>query len=142
MNKLRKILSFRVWRLIFLSLLILILIGLPFKNVAQNSPLEMLKKSPIIVDGHVLFKVGSLQNFSAEQRAEIINKALAEEVVSSEPIKIVIVQDSQQTVIRNKTTERHLLSVTEVDVIEGINSFEQATIWKKHLAKALERGLP
>ncbi|MCH2245124.1 MAG: mechanosensitive ion channel [Crocosphaera sp.] len=140
MNKLRKLLSFRVWRLIILSLLILIIIGLPFKNVAQNTTLEMLQKSPIIVDGYVLFKVGSLPNFRAEERAEIINTALAEEVFSSEPIKIVIVQDSQQTAIRNQTTKRHLLSVTEVDVIEGINSFEQATIWKNHLNKALARG--
>ncbi|MEA5532614.1 mechanosensitive ion channel domain-containing protein [Crocosphaera sp. XPORK-15E] len=128
------------WKLILISLLTLMLTWLPLPISAQSPTLNSLDKSPIIVDGIVLFQVGSLNNFSAQQRADIINKTLAEEVLSPEPVELIIFQDLQQTVIRNYTTKRHLLSVTEVDVIEGINSFEQAVIWKKHLSQALERG--
>ncbi|MCH2232160.1 MAG: hypothetical protein MK105_17625 [Crocinitomicaceae bacterium] len=71
-----------------LSFLVLFIIGFSFVILAQNPPLETLQKSPIIVDGRVLFKVGSLPNFSTEQRAEIINKTLAQEVRSPEPIDL------------------------------------------------------
>ncbi|MDJ0732305.1 MAG: hypothetical protein QNJ33_20205 [Crocosphaera sp.] len=128
------------WLFIFLSLLMLSLTVFPWGILAQSSSLDIMNKAPILVDGDVLFKVGSFNNFSAQQRADIINNTLAQEVRSPEPVELVIVQDSQPTVIRNQTTKRHLLSVTEVDVIEGTNTFEQAIIWKNHLNKALQRG--
>ncbi|MGB5594033.1 MAG: mechanosensitive ion channel domain-containing protein [Crocosphaera sp.] len=113
---------------------------LPWPILAQSPTINTTEKAPIVVDGYVLFQVGSLRNFSAQQRASIINDILAEEVRSPLPVKIIVFQENQQTVIRNQTTKRHLLSVTEVDVISGSNTFEQAVIWKEHLEKALERG--
>ncbi|MEA5511503.1 mechanosensitive ion channel domain-containing protein [Crocosphaera sp. UHCC 0190] len=122
------------------TLLTLMIIWLPLSISAQSPNLNPTEKAPIVVDGHVLFQVGSLNNFSAQQRANVINEILAEEVRSLEPVDIIVFQNRQQTVIRNHTTKRHLLSVTEVDVIAGSNPFEQAVIWKKHLEKALKQG--
>ena len=139
-GKLIKRLIWSRWLFIFLNLLMLSLTVFPWGILAQSSPLYLMDKAPILVDGDVLFKVGSFNNFSAQQRADIINKTLDQEVRSPEPVELVIVQDSQPTVIRNQITKRHLLSVTDVDVIEGINSVEQAVIWKNYLTQALQRG--
>ncbi len=128
------------WKLILLSLFVLMLTWLHQQVLAQSPTINTTEKAPIVVDGYVLFQVGSLRNFSAQQRANIINDILAEEVRSPLPVNIIVFQENQHTVIRNQTTKRHLLSVTEVDVISGSNTFEQAVIWKEHLKKALERG--
>ncbi len=128
------------WKLIWLSLLTLVLTWFPLSISAQNSIIEPPQKDPIVVDGRVLFQVGSINNFTAQQRANIINKTLAQEVQATETFDLFVFQENQQTVIRNETTQRHLLSVTEADVITASNTFEQALIWKKELEEALERG--
>ncbi|HAC64073.1 MAG TPA: mechanosensitive ion channel protein MscS, partial [Cyanothece sp. UBA12306] len=128
------------WKLILLALLTLILTVFPGAISAQSPLINSTEKAPIIVDGRMLFEIGSISNFSAQQRANIINETLAEEVRTSQPVEVVVFEENEQTVIRNLTTKRHLLSVTPADVISGSDTFEQAIIWKKILEKALQRG--
>lgn len=127
-------------KLIFLGLFALILAISPISILAQNPILNSTEKAPIVVDGRVLFEVGSISNFSAQQRASIINDILAEEVRSPDPVDVVIFDENQRTVIRNQATKRHLLTVTSADVIAGSNTFEQALVWKKYLERSLQQA--
>lgn len=123
------------WTLVLVSFLILGLTLLPLPSAARN-----INKAGIVIDGRVIFEVGAISHFSASERADIINKALAEEVRSQNPLKLTVVQENQQTIIRNQATERHLLTVTKADVISASNPLGQALLWRESLENSLKQG--
>ncbi len=125
---------------VLLSLLALVLTLMPIKSEAQISGANPTEKSPVVVDGKVLFEVGDLPNYAAAKRAEIINKALEQEVRSPEAVRIEVVWENQQVVIRNLHSQQHLLTVTEADVISASSPFTQAIVWRGHLEAALGQG--
>lgn len=130
----------RDWLPLVLGILILVLTLLPISSQAQTPANKETEKAPIVLDGRILFEVGKLGNFTADKRADIINETLEREVRSPEPIKVEVIQENQQTVIRNYPTERQLLTVTEADVIAASSIQGQALIWRNIVENALKRG--
>jgi potassium-dependent mechanosensitive channel len=115
-----------------LILLTLVLILIPNYSLAQSN-----QKAPIVVDGREIFIIGGLENFTANERAKIINESLQKELNSSLSSQLEIIETNQETVIRSKTSQRHLLTVTKNDVIEASSVFNQALIWEEKLTSAL-----
>jgi len=109
-----------------------------------KSPIASLeRKANIVLDGQKLFEIGSSGNFYAADRAEKINSLLRIKVKqfsqSSEPLKVTVAKQSDWTVIR--VNNRHLLTVSENDLIPGIMPQEQAETWQKQIELALDRAI-
>ncbi|MEM8717721.1 MAG: mechanosensitive ion channel domain-containing protein [Cyanobacteria bacterium P01_G01_bin.39] len=98
------------------------------------------QKAPIVLDGQVLFSVGSFGNFSAQERAAQINQALIKTVKSSMPIRIGLVKVDEQITIQNTATKKHLLTVTKSDVITAATPHNQALLWVNNIQKVVKRG--
>jgi small-conductance mechanosensitive channel len=133
--KLKHILDF-----FFKALLILSLLINAHPTLAQDTLAEDSDKAMIMLDGKFLFKVGSIENFTAEERAELINSNLAKEVNSLRPLKLEVFLENGQTVIRNIPDNKHILNVTESDVISGTTVLDQAKVWQNILQNNLIQG--
>ncbi len=107
---------------------------------AQSDQTNNTERAEIVVDGKVLFEIGDFNNYTSADRAKQINQILEEEVHSPKPVKLSVFQENQQIVIRNRTTERHILTVTQGDVIGESTTFSQALIWSNTLQNALRQG--
>lgn len=116
------------------------LIVIPTFAQAQTTNLNTPSKAPIVVDGQVIFTVGKFGIFSASERAEQINQSLIETLSSSKEITISIVMVEQQITIQNTSSKRHLLTVTQADVISAATPYNQALLWKNKIQKTLNRG--
>lgn len=121
---------------------ILILAGNALPTAAQL--LGNSAKAPIVIDGRPLFNVGSSGNFTAEERAEIINQILAQEleasILANQPVELVIKEEQQQTILQSANSRRNLLTVTQADVIPGNTIARQAEQWRQELTQALEQA--
>lgn len=117
-----------------------LLIVIPSLVQAQVTNPRASIKAPIVVDGQVLFNVGGFGTFSAQERAEQINQALTNTIGSSEQITIEIVKIDEQITIQNANHKRHLLTVTQADVISAANPYNQALLWKNKIQKAVNQG--
>ena len=97
------------------------------------------RKADIVLDGRKLFEISSSGNFSATQRAEKINSLLQTKLKqyknASQPIDVTVAKQSNWTVIR--VNNRHLLTISENDLIPGMMAQEQAEIWQEQLKSAL-----
>ncbi|MEM7591105.1 MAG: mechanosensitive ion channel domain-containing protein [Cyanobacteria bacterium P01_A01_bin.83] len=98
------------------------------------------QKAPIVLDGQVLFRVGSFGNFSAQERAAQINQALINTVQSPMPIKIGLIEVDEQITIQNTSDKKHLLTVTKSDVITAATPYNQALLWVNDIQKVVDRG--
>ena len=56
------------WTVVLLSLLALVLTLMPIKSEAQISGANPMEKSPVVVDGKVLFAVGDFGNATRKVR--------------------------------------------------------------------------
>lgn len=134
----------RRWAIVLLGLLTLLLTFMPISGSAQPAVVNDTNKAPVMIDGVKLFEVGAFGNFSAAERADLINQALAEEVRSPDAVKIEVVSEDQQTIIRSQGDGReesnHLLTVTKADVISAPSTLPQAISWQKKLEAALEKA--
>lgn len=103
-------------------------------------------RAPIMVDGRIIFRVGSIDGFSAETRASTTNEKIEQILRTTppdEPIEVLSRQVGELTTIRiqnNPRTSEHLLTVTEGDFIRGIQPMDQAHIWQDRLQAALEQA--
>ncbi len=135
----------RRWMLVLLGALTLLL-TLGFPSLAQTS--SSAAEAPVVLDGRVLFQVRNSGNFSAAERAAIINNNLEQEVRSRESLKIEVVQENQRSIIRSSASSngvppqegRDLVTVTEGDVIPGTSLARQANIWRNVIEEALQQG--
>ena len=118
----------------------LLIILIPANSSAQTSLTNQEEKAPIVIDGREQFLIGKVENYSASERASIINEALAEQLRSPQDIILTVVQLNGQTVIRSKTTESHIMTVTATDVISGTNVITQAQVWQNKLEAALKQA--
>ena len=122
-----------------LSSLLVLIIGMPpgwAQSTAASSP-----TANVVIDGRVLFRVGSIHNFSAEQRANSANADLQRALrttPSETQIPVNIVQRDLLTTIR--VNNRHLLTVTDGDFMVGVTPKEQAQEWAEILQSALARA--
>ncbi|MGB3494025.1 MAG: mechanosensitive ion channel domain-containing protein [Elainellaceae cyanobacterium] len=98
-------------------------------------------QSPVMVDGRVLFRVGSIEGFSADVRADNANSKIDRAVATTSPeqaIEITTRQEGDLTTIR--LDDQHLLTVTEGDFVPGVKPTEQARIWETQLQSAIDRA--
>jgi len=117
-----------------------LLIAIPMFAQAQVNNLNSSIKASVVIDGEVVFQVGKFGEFSAHERAEQINQALIDTLNSSTKIDIDLVTVDGQVTIKNVSTHKHLLTVTQADVISAANSYNQALLWKNKIQKTLDRS--
>ncbi len=131
----------RFWKMVLLGGLTLLLTLISVPSLAQSPLVNDNNKAPVVLDGRVLFEIGNFgNNYTAAKRADSINKALAEEVRSPKLADIEVIQENDLILIRARLSQRHLLTVTEGDVIQGPSRLSQANVWRDTLEAALRQG--
>ncbi|MBP0003037.1 MAG: mechanosensitive ion channel [Cyanobacteria bacterium SBC] len=123
-------------RLIVLGFLMLGLLGFTTPVLAQMQT-DGRETAPVVLDGRFVLEVSSSGNFSAEERADRANQILQNTVTES-PHTVRIVTLNGSTTLR--LNDVHLLTVTEGDIMPGIEIEEQARAWKRSIETALERA--
>ncbi len=123
-----------------LTVLLICFLSLNGDSFAQDTPIQVKQKAIIVLDGKYLFKVGSIENFTAQERAELINSNLLEQVNSSQKLSLQVFVENEQTVIRNLADNKHILNVTKSDVISGTTIEEQAQVWRNILQNNVIQG--
>ncbi|WP_264323542.1 mechanosensitive ion channel domain-containing protein [Romeriopsis navalis] len=117
---------------------------LVFNLVLQPVAAELASPPPqagVVVDGRILFKLGDIDGFTAESRANLANNLLQQAIQDADvdqPIPVTIVQRDELTTIRIKN--RHLLTVTKGEVMMGVTASEQAEEWVAVLRKSLRQA--
>ncbi|MGB3533366.1 MAG: mechanosensitive ion channel domain-containing protein [Microcoleaceae cyanobacterium] len=111
---------------------------------AQTPETEVASpKVPVVLDGRELFKVGPAGDFSAEERATLINNLLQEKLdqnlLKGQSVNVGIQQQEGSTVL--KVNNRYLISVTEKDLMPGMTPQEKAGGWQEKVKVALEKSL-
>ncbi|MGB3238568.1 MAG: mechanosensitive ion channel domain-containing protein [Geitlerinemataceae cyanobacterium] len=104
--------------------------------------------APIVVDGRVLFRIGSVEDFSAQKRARYVDEMLEQQIQGGQPISVEIAEQDGYSVLR--LGDALLLTVTEQDVPDRagvwlesqqqIWMLQQANVWKQAIDTALERS--
>ncbi len=103
--------------------------------------LSFSTKGPIMVDGRMVFKVGSIDGFSAEVRASNANRKiqqLLDRQSPTQPADVTIQQQGELTTIR--LNGQHLLTVTGGDYMAGVSPQEHARDWQQQLQMALQQA--
>jgi potassium-dependent mechanosensitive channel len=102
--------------------------------IAQSTP----AKAAIVLDGQRLFQVAESGQFSAQERANLVNLRLQEAIRSSEPIDVRTEERNQQpTLLLNN---RYLLTITKRDIAPGLTPAEQAALWERELQQAIQQA--
>lgn len=109
----------------------------------QDSPNEVaaVPRAPIVLDGRELFSVGELARFTAAERAAFANQVLADQIrraPTAPPIRVRATRRDNLMTLR--VAGRHLLTVTDEDLVGGISAEEQAEEWVQALQEALNRA--
>ncbi len=134
----------RRWAMVLLGVLTLLLTWVPVPSSAQTpSPTPSVNntaEAPVVVDGQVLFNVKNVGNFTAAERAQSINKALEEEVLSKRAVELEVVPEGEKLNIRSRTSDRVLVTMTEADVIPGNEKLKQAAQWQRSIKTALQQS--
>ena len=102
------------------------------------APALATEQASVSIDGIVLFQVGSAEQFTAKQRAELINFQLGQIVSSQEPVEVEIQQQNKSPIII--VNQQYLLTVTQADVVKNNTPQEQAEVWSVELEKALKQA--
>ncbi len=130
----------RRWSVVLLGILVLLLTLVPVPSLAQTAPANNAAEASVVLDGQVLFEVKNSGNFTAAQRAEIINKALEQEVFSKGAVDIEVAREGDKVLIRSRTSDRVLVTMTEADVIPGNELSKQAAVWENSIETTLRRS--
>ncbi len=123
--------------------LVLLLSGLSLwqPTLAQLPVSPNTDKADVVLDGRVLFRLGGIEGFTAQDRADFANDSLQwvlQAESSERPIRVRVVPSGELTTLR--VNSRHLLTVTEGDFMVGLTSREQAEEWANILQVALQRA--
>ncbi|WP_375494499.1 mechanosensitive ion channel family protein [uncultured Nostoc sp.] len=118
----------------FYLVVILLVIGLWLSpGMAQTG-----SKAAVVVDGYQIFQVSESGEFSARERANLINLQLKEAVKSDKAIQVKIEERNQLPTIL--LGARYLLTVTKNDTLPGSTSDEQASLWAKQIEEVLQQS--
>lgn len=105
----------------------------------QSSP-----KADVVIDGRVLFRLGSLEDVSAEERANFANQALWQVLENAQrqptPSPIRVRTRQQDGLVTLRANGRHLLTVTSGDLMAGVLPQERADVWADSLQRALDQA--
>ncbi|MEM9217546.1 MAG: mechanosensitive ion channel domain-containing protein [Cyanobacteria bacterium P01_F01_bin.150] len=107
----------------------------------SEQDIEEKAKASIMVDGRVLFKVGSITSFSATQRADIANTELERTLRKTPPdVPIRLNVNTQGELTTIWISDRLLLTMTEGDFMLGDDPQAQAKEWVALLNQALRQA--
>ena len=124
---------------VLLSLLLSVSIGLQ-PGIAQSAPLSA-PTADVVLDGRVLFRLGSIDGFTAERRANSANANLNRALRTTPPNTLVRVNVSRRDSLTTiRVNNRHLLTVTDSDFMVGVTPTEQAQEWTEILQAAFARA--
>jgi potassium-dependent mechanosensitive channel len=128
-----------IWCSIFLCSLGLIYFS--HSPLQAATPAVPTTQAAIVLDGRTLFEVSDAGTFKAKERAEIVNRQLAETLKSSQlsnpPTVRIEERDQQQTLLLN---DSYLLTVTTKDTAN--NSIpQQADRWAETIRNNLQTAL-
>ena len=120
-----------------------LLIALPHTPVAAQTtvPETTPQRAPILVDGHTLFHVRGLADYSAAERARSANRSIRAQIRHNpgpDPIPVTVVEDGGLTSLR--LAQRHLLTITGRDLVGGLSRRTQAQLWQERLGEALQQA--
>lgn len=90
---------------------------------------------PVVVDGEVLFRVGASGGISATDRATFIHDEIYAAIAAPELPSVTIGGRSKLPTIN--LDDRHLLTVTEADILPGQDVYDQALRWKDIIEQTL-----
>ena len=140
MKQKNKIIEKLILLVVFTVIFIVFIISDINFSSAQTNPNQNNEKAMVMLDGNFLFKVGDIDNFTAQERAELIDHNLAKAVNGFHPIRLEVFLENEQTVIRNISNNQHILNVTKSDVISGTTTLDQAKVWRDLLQANLLQG--
>ena len=120
------------------ALAVLLMLGLAgaFPALGQT---PLFQEADVVVDGRVLFRLGSIDDFSAQERADFANQALRQ-VLRSQTAPIRVRMQRQEGLTTVRANGRHLLTVTSGDLMAGVPPGEQAELWISRLQAALDQA--
>ena len=102
------------------------------------TPALATEEAPVSIDGRLVFQVGKTEQFTARERADLINFRLRQIVSSQELVQVTIQERNKSpTIIVN---QKYLLTVTQADVVNNKTPEEQAEAWKEQLDKVLQQA--
>lgn len=117
-----------------IKILILILLSL----LLIVAPALATEQAPVSIDGRLLFQVGSAEQFTAGQRADLINFRLRQIVLSQEPVEVGIEELNKSPIII--VNQQYLLTVTQADVVDNNSPQQQAEAWIMRLDEGLQQA--
>lgn len=131
--------------LILLFSLTLLLTGLALPSHAEITIGRSFDTAPIVLDGKVLFQISKLTEFSAKDRAKQANDSLAQAIrdfaVAQDSPAVPTVKVTPGALPTLRLADRHLLTVTDRDVMLGQDAMEQAVEWQSKINRAIATGL-
>ncbi|WP_414529106.1 mechanosensitive ion channel family protein [Nodularia chucula] len=102
------------------------------------APVLATETASVSIDGRTVFEVGKTEQFSAQERAELINLRLRQIVLSQKPVEVEIEElNKSPTIIIN---QQYLLTVTQADVVNNNTLQEQAEQWVTELDDVLNQA--
>ncbi|NET29918.1 mechanosensitive ion channel family protein [Okeania sp. SIO1I7] len=125
-----------IFKFIIFSTIALILISLMI--FTPGAALVEFKNStaPVVLDGRPILKISSAGEYTAQKRAELIEKKLLTAVSSSKPIDLKVKTDEKLPTIW--LNDAYLLTVTQKDVFPGSNLKEQTEIWVEKIEDSVK----
>jgi potassium efflux system protein len=110
-------------------------------GVATSEIIGETAKVPIVLDGRELFEVGSLDDFTARERADFTTHVMYDQIRRLPPdVPIRVTQLERGDLITLRLSGRHLLTITQQDLMGSIPTQEQADLWTNQLQAALEKA--
>jgi small-conductance mechanosensitive channel len=94
--------------------------------------------APIVLDGQDIFQVSASGNFTAQERADLINFQLQEAIKDDLPLQVTLEKRNQLPALF--LNDRYLLTVTKPDAKPNKTPAEQAKIWAQEIQQAIQRS--
>ena len=128
--------SFRFLSRTFISffLLTIFCLGLGFLPAIAQEKLT----APIVLDGQDIFQVSASGNFTAQERADLINFQLQEAIKDDLPLQVTLEKRNQLPALF--LNDRYLLTVTKPDARPNKTPAEQAKIWAQEIQQAIQQS--
>ncbi|MBE9048892.1 mechanosensitive ion channel [Nostocales cyanobacterium LEGE 11386] len=102
------------------------------------APAQATEQAPVSIDGRLLFQVGNSEQFTAKERANLINLRLRQIVTSQEQVQVTIEERNKSQIIL--VNQQYLLTVTQADVLDGKTPQAQAQVWVEQLSQVLQQA--
>lgn len=118
-----------------------LVVGVALLPALPQSPVTTIStpvQGGVVLDGQLLFQLSDSDQYSAADRANLINLQLRESMESAESPQLKVeLRNQLPTILLNN---RYLLTVTSRDALPGTSPKDQAALWADQLQKALQQA--